>query len=182
MRSRDAADVLTLKTVTFSYDVREDRILAAINAGMPDAWSCWLTRRIALALLERAEEFVANTSTLVKQAPSALRGEFVEFEREAAIASTAPAMSKTPGAILKTSAVRAELAEWLTLSVQRNNFRFELHGHEQAGAAGMLKRSELQRILQMLQAQVAKGGWMAAPAQHKTATAAEDTVPKPLRN
>jgi hypothetical protein len=38
------------KTVTFLYAPQEDRIAAAINAGAPDAWSCWLTRRLALAV------------------------------------------------------------------------------------------------------------------------------------
>ena len=46
----------TLKTITFVYAPQEDRIAAAINAGGPDAWSCWLTRRLALAVLERATE------------------------------------------------------------------------------------------------------------------------------
>ena len=174
--------MLALKTVTFIYDAREDRILAAINAGMTDAWSCWLTRRVALALLDRAGEFVVNTSPLAKQAPSELRGGFAEFEREAAIASTAPAMSKTPGEVLKPTAARAELAERLTLSMQGNNFRFELHGHEQAGAAGMLKRAELQRILQMLEAQVAKAAWTVSPTRPKTAPAADELAAKPFRH
>src|SRR6516162_6556214 len=43
-----------LKTITFLYVPQEDRIAGAINAGHPDAWSCWLTRRLALAVLERA--------------------------------------------------------------------------------------------------------------------------------
>ena len=51
-----------LKSVTFVYVPREDRILAAINAGRDDAWSCWLTRRLALAVIERATDYVASGS------------------------------------------------------------------------------------------------------------------------
>ena len=40
-----------LKNLTFVYVPREDRVLAAINAGQQEAWSCWLTRRLALAVL-----------------------------------------------------------------------------------------------------------------------------------
>ncbi len=40
----------SLATVTFVYAMQEDRILAVINAGRPDAWSCW----VVLLLLERA--------------------------------------------------------------------------------------------------------------------------------
>ncbi len=62
----------TLKTITFVYAPQEDRIAAAINAGGPDAWSCWLTRRLALAVLERATEYLANTSDLAQRAPAEL--------------------------------------------------------------------------------------------------------------
>jgi hypothetical protein len=57
-----------LKTVTFLYVPPEDRIAGAINAGHPDAWSCWLTRRLALAVLERATDYIANTSNLAQRA------------------------------------------------------------------------------------------------------------------
>ena len=85
-----------LKTITFLYVPQEDRIAGTINAGHPDAWSCWLTRRLALAVLERATDYIANTSNLAQRAPAELRGEAIAFEREAAIAKTAPAMSQTP--------------------------------------------------------------------------------------
>ncbi len=105
-----------LKTITFVYAPQEDRIAAAINAGSPDAWSCWLTRRLALAVLERATEYLANTSGLAQRAPADLRSEAIAFEREAAIAKTAPAMSQTPPEILKSGAVAAELADRLTIA------------------------------------------------------------------
>src|SRR3984885_16066448 len=104
-----------LINITFVYVPREDRIAAAINAGRPDAWSCWLTRRLALALLERGSGYLTTTSELAQQAPADLRGEFAAFEREAAIASTAGAMTKTPSEILKSSANAAEFAERLTI-------------------------------------------------------------------
>ena len=93
-----------LKSVTFVYVPREDRILAAINAGHPDAWSCWLTRRLALAVLERTTEYLASSSDLAQRAPADLRGEMAAFEREAAIAKTAPAMSVTTGTVLNMTA------------------------------------------------------------------------------
>src|SRR5215472_10862544 len=100
-----------LKTITFLYVPQEDRIAGAINAGHPDAGSCWLTRRLALAVLERATDYIANTSNLAQRAPAELRGEAIAFERDAAIAKTAPAMSQTPPEILKSSTAAAELAD-----------------------------------------------------------------------
>jgi len=117
-----------LRTVTFSYRSREDRILAAINLGHPDAWSCWITRRLALAMIERAAKFLANTSPLGKRAATAHRHELAEFERESAIASTAKAMSAASRDALEASAAAAELAERLTITNQREKFRIELWG------------------------------------------------------
>jgi hypothetical protein len=96
----------------------EDRILAIVNPGDPEAWSCWLTRRLVLALFEHTEKFLASTSSLMKQAPAGARCELLAFEREAAMAITAKAMSKTPADVINTSATLAELVDRLTISSQ----------------------------------------------------------------
>ena len=166
-----------LKTVTFLYVPQEDRIAAAINAGHPDAWSCWLTRRLALAVLERATDYVASTSDLAQRAPAELRREAIAFEREAAIVKTAPAMSQTAPEILQSSAAAAELAERLTIGREQDTFRLELRGQSGNGAAGMVKREELQRILQMLHAVVTQGGWLAAAGAVMPAAAPPDAKP-----
>jgi len=165
-------------SITFLYEPREDRIAAAVNPGRPDAWSCWLTRRVALALLGRMPEFLNSTSQLAKRAPAQMRGEFTQFEREAAIAKTAGAMSVTPPEILKSSASAAELIDRVSITPQGENFRLELYGLSGDGAASGLSRAELQRILQMLQGVVAKAGWLGpAPAPSPAASAETNTRP-----
>ena len=172
----------TLKSITFAYDRREDRILAATNAGAPDAWSCWLTRRIVLLLLERASGFLANTSTLVRRGTADMRGELAAFEREAAMANTAKAMRRTPDDVLKSSGATAELVQRLTFSGQGAGFRFELRGERGGGADGTLTRAEFQRILQMLQAETSKAGWLMAKPPSEVAPPAEQASPKPFRH
>lgn len=171
-----------LKTVTFIYEPREDRIAAAINVGAPDAWSCWLTRRLALALLERASDFVAHTSTMAQHTPSELRNEFIAFERDAAIATTSKAMTITPPEVLKTSVTAAVLADKLQITAERGGFHLELHAQRDDGAAGVLTRPELQRMLQMLQDVVGKAGWLAAPATPQAAATGEAPAAKTLRH
>jgi hypothetical protein len=172
----------TLRNITFVYAMREDRILAAVNAGQPDAWSCWLTRRLALAVLERTANYLVSRSDLAQKAPADLRGETIAFERDAAIAKTARAMSVTPPAVLQSSASAAELAERLTIGQQGDGFRLELHGQSGQGTAGLVKPDELQRILQMLQVEVAKAGWLGAPVKPQAAPIAAAADPKPFRN
>ena len=171
-----------LSSVSFSYVVEEDRILAAVNASDSDAWSCWLTRRLVLGLLDRAEEFLVTTSALMKQAPSEVRDELIIFEREAAMASTAKKMSSTPPDVLTKRATAAELADRLTISSQRDRFRVELHGVKGGGAAGFFARAELQRLFQMLQAQVAKADWLGTSAKPSAEKTIQPSRPKPVRH
>jgi len=174
--------VRVLKSINFSYAAAEDRILAAINPGGPEAWSCWLTRRLVLALLDRTSEFLASTSPLVRQVPVAVRGELATFEREAAMASTARAMSTTPPDVLKASKTAAELAEGVKISSQPNGFRVELQGENGIGAAGLLTRAELQRVLQMLQAEAINASWFAAQDKAPAGTTSDAAGPKPVQH
>lgn len=174
--------VQALKSVNFSYVAEQDRILAAINPGDPNAWSCWLTRRLVLALLEPAAGFLASTSPVMQQAPANVRDELATFEREVAMARTAGSMTVTPTDILKASASAAELAIRLTISSQADRFRVELQGERGGGAAGLFLRTEVQRFLQMLQAEVAKAGWLNIPTASSVVGGAEQPGPKPVRH
>ena len=171
-----------LTTVTFVYVMREDRILAAINPGLPEAWSCWLTRRVVLALLDSAADLVTKTSPLAQRAPAEIRRELVTFEHEAAMAKTAPRMTQTPADALNASASAAELVERVSISSQGEHFQLELRGINGGGAAGVLFRVGIQRVLQMLQDEVTKAGWLAAPAKPQPAHAVEEPGPKPFRH
>src|SRR3954447_16675196 len=162
-----------LRSITFSYRSREDRVLAAVNLGQPDAWACWLTRRLALAMLERAQKFVATTSPLAQRTAPDHRSELAAFERDAALAKTAPAMSVPAADALKSSAAAAELVERMTITQQGEGFRLEFHGERGGEAAGPRARAELQRILRMLEAEVGKAAWVlpVAPAAQPAAPA-----------
>jgi len=152
---------------------------AAINAGRADAWSCWLTRRLALAVLERTTQYLATTSDLAQRAPAQLRGEAMAFERDAAIVKTARAMSSTPPAVLQASAGAAELAERLTIARDRDSFRLELRGQGEHGAVGIVNRDELQRVLKMLHTAVMQAGWLAVPVPSEAASPAVSGETKP---
>ena len=91
-------------------------------------------------------------------------------------------MTNTPPAVLKASATGAELAQRLTISPHGDGFRLELRGQAEEGAAGTFTRAELQRTLQMLQAVVAKAGWLGIPAKSQAALPAAATDPKPARH
>jgi hypothetical protein len=155
-----------LTSVTFVYVMQQDRVLAAVNAGTAQAWSCWLTRRVVLALLDRAAEILAKTSALAQRVPAEARGEIAAFEHQAAMEQTAPLMRTTPAGVLNESANSAELVDRLSITHQGEDFRIELRGLAGGGAAGVLRRAGFQRILQMLQDEVIKAGWLDHPKSH----------------
>ncbi len=167
---RGKATVHVLTSVTFVYVIQQDRVLAAINPGSSEAWSCWLTRRVVLPMLEQARDILAKTSVLARRTPLEARGQIIAFERHAAMAETARRMNPIAADALNACATSAELVDRLSITNHGDNFRVELRGLRGGGAAGVLRRVGLQRILQMLEDEVAKAGWVdnsgkAQPAQ-----------------
>lgn len=169
------ATLQALRTITFVYSSREDRVRAAINAGAADAWSCWITRRLALALLGKANEFLVNTSSLMQRAAPEHRTDLASFEREAAMAQTAKAMSQTPQDILTPppTASAAELAQAVTITKRGERYQVDIRGEAGGGVSGLLTRAELQRIMQMLQEVAVKAAWPSAAAAAQPALASE---------
>jgi hypothetical protein len=165
-----------LTSVSFAYVVQQDRVLAVVNRGTPDTWSCWLTRRVVLALLEQAAGLLAKTSPLARRASQESRKEVVAFEHQAAMTQTAGSMRAIPADGLHASVTRAELVERLSITNQGENFRVELRGLAGGAAAGVVRRVELQRMLQMLQDEVAKADWTNRPEQ--AASPIQDPGPK----
>ena len=153
----------TFKTITFDYRPQEDRVLAAINLGRVDSWSCWLTRRLSLAVLERAGTLLASTSLLAKRAGPTYQGELVAFEKDAAMAATAKAVSPTPRDVLDACAAGAELAVKVTMTAKGEHLSVELLGERGGQVTGLLLRVEVQRILRMLQLEVERGNWIIGP-------------------
>ncbi len=151
-----------LKTITFAYRALEDRVLAAVNLGHHDAWSCWLTRRLSLALLDRAGAFLASSSPLAKRAAPGYCSELAAFEADADLAATAKAMSPTPRDALAASAPAAELVVKLTITAQGERLHIELAGERGGTATGLLQRADLRRMLRMLEVEVVRGKWVAA--------------------
>jgi len=170
-----------ITSVTFAYHVHEDRILAAINLGRPEEWSCWMTRRLVLTLLDRAGKFLADTSTLVQQASAELRDDMIAFEREAAIAKTARAVSRAQSSALKTPASEAELLLEIDLAQRGERFRLKFRA-KNSSVDGVVAKAELERILQMLKTEGARANWFPADAPVSAKPVSSEKKPKRFRH
>jgi len=171
-----------LRAIALAYDPLQDRMLAVVNPGHLDSWSFWLTRRLVLEVLGRLPAALAGSSAMLRQAPAQYRDELAAFEREAAIASTDPAMQRTDQALMTDHARVAELVVNLAIAEQGEHFMLQLTGERGAQAAGVLERAELQRMLQMIYDETAKGGWLGLPGSPVQADPAQAGAATPTRH
>jgi hypothetical protein len=175
--------VRELRSLTFVYEPQEDRILAVVNVSGADVWACWLTRRLILAVLEQARKAVESTSALAKKSAAEFRPDIIAFEQQAAMASTASAMKMTSINALKASAATRERAKQLTITHTGVKFRLELQGITGEAAAGVMGRADFHRILQMLEDEVRKAGWVNAQQVTPDAVLAMANLPpSPVRH
>jgi hypothetical protein len=175
--------VRVLKTVTFAYDVAEDRIAAVLNVGMPEAWACWLTRRITLPVLRQVQGLLDRTSALAQQVGAEFRTEIAAFEREAATANLSNALRPTPLDSLKTITAQAKCLQRLMITPQGGAFRIAFQTTANDGASGLIDRADLHRIMQVLRREAHRANWIdaAAPAP-ETAPAPPKPVPPLVRH
>jgi hypothetical protein len=148
-----------LQTLAFAYDLHEDRILAIVNPEQ-QPWACWVTRRLALATLHETGKFIVKTSPLARHAAPAFRAEISAFEREAAMANTAKSVRNVPFAGSSTYVSAARRADRLTITSHADKFKIELFDSKGDAAGAVIGRADLQRIMQMLDYEVRKAGWI----------------------
>jgi hypothetical protein len=158
----------SLKSVAPKYDPGEDRVLLAINAGREDAWSCWLTRRMALGALDRLNQYLNQTSAITARTPLEYRTEVAAMERQAAVARMQKSISSLPKKQLVTAAASGELATGLRLKPQAKGFLLEISGREGGQARGLVSRAELQTILLLIEQEASKAGWLPVAPQPPT--------------
>ena len=170
-----------LNSLTLHYDQPEDRILLAVNAGRADACSFWLTRRLVLAIGERADPFLDKTSPLAGKTPTEYRADMAAMERQVALASTQKNISKTPNETLQQAAKGAELAVELTLSAVGEGVRMILRGRDGTEAGGVCSRADTQSIVHMIEQEAIKAGWKAGPAAPVAAQAEADAAERKKR-
>ena len=152
--------MLQLRTITFHYDPQQDRILAVINVGQEESWSCWLTRRMTVAAIAQVGRLVERTSELGKKANPEFRSDMLAFEKDAALVNTAKAVTLTPKASVKASASTTECAKRFSVTHVRQKFLLELEGASGEVAKALIARSVFQRVLRALEDEVAKADWL----------------------
>ena len=150
----------TLKSVAPRYEQLEDRILLAINLGKDDEWSCWLTRRMTLGVLQRFNVFLDRTSAVTRRTSLEHRAEVAAMERDAAIESTRKAVKPIAKETIDGVASSGELAMELRLTPERKGLALEITGRAGNQARALLNRAQLRTILFLIQKEATKANWV----------------------
>lgn len=166
-------------SLTLDYELSEDRILAVINAGGEEPFAYWLTRRMTLNLIDRANPYLDRMSPVAGQTPSDLRGDLAEMERQVALARTAGAVSRTPADVMARAAAAADLAIEITITKKAKGFVLQLRGRTGGQASVVWSRDHLRRIVDMLENLAARAGWRGGEAVAPNQT--QETA-KPVRH
>ena len=149
----------TPASITLDYESSEDRILAVINAGRVDASGYWLTRRLTLNIIERANPYLDRMSPVVGNTPQELRGDLAAMERQVALARTEGAVSRAGNDALTDAAAKADLAVEITIAKETNGFALQLRSRNGAHTSLVWSRDHLQRIVLMIEEIAARSGW-----------------------
>jgi hypothetical protein len=150
-------------SITLHCDASEDRILVAINAGRVDAAGYWLTRRLALKLIQAANPYLDRMSPVLSKTPTALRSELAAMEREVALASTQKNVSPTPDGALESVSLAAELAIELSITRKQQGFGLKFRGRKGRETTVGCSKAELQRIIHTVEREVVKASWREGP-------------------
>lgn len=165
-----------LESITLRYNPDEDRILAVVNAGAANAKGYWLTRRMALNMIDAVIPYLERLSPVASKTPLEHRSELATMEREVAIASTQQSVSRTPDDIVANVAGEAELAREVTIAVEGEALRLIIRGRGGSDSTGVWARVLVQRIIHELEQQVAQAGWR-APVQSQPVEAVQTRRP-----
>jgi hypothetical protein len=148
-----------IKLIAVRYDTSEDRILVAFNAGSPEESSFWLTRRLALMLLNEAMPILQRTSALGKLIPAEHQADLTAMERDAALASVSSRLSPARAEAIKSARHRAETAIVLRLSHTAKRVSIIVERRTGLHASGTCSRTEFQRFLYMIEKQIDVANW-----------------------
>ena len=166
-------------SIALRYDGGEDRILIVVRAGTPDECGYWLTRRLVLDIIERANPYLDRMSPVASQTPADLRGELATMERQVALARTQGDVGHVSDEVVAGAATAADLGVGLTITKKGANFIVQLRGRNAGQTSLVWSRDHLQRIVLIIEEMAVRAGWRGgAPV---APTQGQETA-KPLRH
>lgn len=151
--------MITINTFTFQFDFAEDRIrlVGNLDNDAPRI-DFWLTRRLALRLLEAGNQMVQQTSQRVAESPAEFRQATARFEHEEARQN----MEVSTQPIPNTVTTSPELLQRIDLAHKNGRYQLRLFGQDdpdEIAAVCVLTYPELHQILYLIHMGCEKLDW-----------------------
>jgi hypothetical protein len=147
-----------IEAFTFEYNELQDRIRMSGNAYNNAApVHLWLTRRLALRLLNSAVELIEKTSASIAQTPIDHRAAMALFEHENAQAMTQSLIETTSKPLLQQHTVSEEIdtttiINRLDISFKKTNYQlsFFVSSQDTVVATAIVDYNQLHQILSLI--------------------------------
>jgi hypothetical protein len=154
---------LSVKTLSFSYDVAEDRMLLLVTDGGAEARPLWLTRRLTALLLDHLARLLKRSSAEVTLAPQDVQDDLIQLEHSRALAETTSS-PQPAGTRLKEMSEAGKkdpraLVTDVRITVSRTAFVLTFLGGDAEVAAAELSRAHVHRVLELLVRKSSDCGW-----------------------
>jgi hypothetical protein len=142
--------MITINAFTFQFDYAEDRIRLVGNLGNDQPRiDFWLTRRLALRLLDAGNQMVRKTSQRVSESPEEFKQALARFEHEEARQS----MEVSAQPIPDTPENTPELLQRIDVSHRNGRYQLRLFGQSdpnEIAAVSVLTYAELHQVLHLI--------------------------------
>jgi len=151
--------MITINTFTFQFDFAEDRIrlVGNLNNDAPRI-NFWLTRRLALRLLDAGNQMVQQTSRRVAESPMEFRQATARFEHEEARQN----INATSQPIPESAATTPELLQRIDLAHKDGHYQLRLFGQDdpdEIAAVSVLTYAELHQFLHLIYTGCSRLDW-----------------------
>ena len=162
-RARILGDMINIDSFTFKFDPVEDRIRLVGNLDNGQTRiDFWLTRRLALRMLDAGNEMVQRTSVRVSKVPSQYREATAQFEHQQA----QERMEVSHQPVEETEEREPGLLQRIDVSHKDGRYQLRLFNQDEpneVAAVSVLNYDELHQILHLIHSGCESLDW-GAPA------------------
>ncbi len=156
--------MINILSFTFQFDPVEDRIRLVGNLDNGEnRVDFWLTRRLALRILNASDELVQHTSKRVSESPPEFREATAQFEHDQARERMEVTNQPIPESAEREG---PELLHRIDISHRDGRYQLRLFGQDDpdnVAAAGVVTYEELHQVLHLIHLGAERLDWDAPP-------------------
>ncbi|MGH1462769.1 MAG: hypothetical protein ACRBB6_12105 [Neptuniibacter sp.] len=153
--------MLNIAAFTFKFDQLEDRVLLVGNYNNKQPRiDFWLTRKLVMRLLAKAQELIEKTSGSIATAPAEHKSQLAQFDHDQAWRSSSVEHENQT-----INAINAELLTRVDFAFKNGNYQLLFYAlGDEALATSILNYEELHQVLHLIHKGALSLDWGVMPS------------------